>query len=59
MAIVTMTLEEARRKWTPEKRAQLMEQLEDCVDVYDPDCPPSTDEDLKRFHRVNPHKRRA
>ena len=58
MAIVTMTLEEVMA--IPEEELEAEEaSVERELCTYDPDCPPSTDEDLKRFHRVNPHKRRA
>jgi|GEM_PF-3393557 len=56
MAVVTMTLEEARKKWTPEKRKELLEALKDHVDVYDPECPPCTQERLARF-RPAAHRR--
>ena len=53
MTIVTMTLEEAHKKWTPEERAQLLKRLEGHIDLYDPECPPCSDEKLARF---KPHK---
>ena len=55
MAIVTMTLEEAHKRWTPEKRAELLKRLENHVDIYDSECPPCSEEKLARF---KPHKDR-
>ena len=59
MAVITMTMEEARAKWTPEKRREQVERLKTHIDVYDPDCPPSTEEKLKNFRRVDFHRKNA
>ena len=47
---------------TPEQleRLKLLENMTDDDIVFDEDCPPQTDEQLKKFKRVNPrHKEKA
>lgn len=44
---------------TPEQKAEL-DMLADIKDediVFDEDCPPQTDEQLKQFKRVNPRRK--
>ena len=57
MGIVSITLEEARKSMTPEKIQQIVESAEKLPFVYDEDCPPLTEEQLKHFHRVVPKTR--
>lgn len=52
MAIVRMTLEEAKKIMTPERRRKEIEEAKKMPFVYDPDCPPLTEEQLKKFKRV-------
>lgn len=52
MAIVKMTLEEAKKIMTPEKIEREIEEAKKLPFVYDPDCPPLTEEQLKKFKRV-------
>ncbi|MBR6267802.1 MAG: hypothetical protein IKR28_05650 [Selenomonadaceae bacterium] len=52
MAIVRMTLEEAKKIMTPERRMKEIEEAKKLPFVYDPDCPPLTEEQLKKFKRV-------
>lgn len=52
MAIVRMTLEEAKKIMTPERRRKEIEEAKKLPFVYDPDCPPLTEEQLKKFKRV-------
>ena len=41
------------------ERLKLLEKMTDDDIVYDEDCPPQTDEQLKQFRRVNPrHKKK-
>ena len=54
MAMVTMTMEEAKKIMTPERRRREIEEARKLPFVYDPECPPLTEEQLKRFHRVTP-----
>ncbi len=54
MAIVRMTLEEAKKIMTPERRKREIEAMKKCPFVFDPDCPPSSPEKLAKFKRVNP-----
>ena len=49
MAIVRMTMEEIRKEMTPERMALEAERLRNHVDEYDPENPPLTGEELKRF----------
>lgn len=44
---------------TPEQKAELeaLKQMSDEDIVYDEDCPKLTDEQLKRFKRVNPRRK--
>ena len=57
MAMVRMTLEEAEKIMTPERRKREIEEARKLPFVYDPECPPMTEEQLKRFHRAKPrHK---
>ena len=47
---------------TPEQleRLKLLENMTDDDIVFDEDCPPQTEEQLKKFKRVNPrHKEKA
>ena len=46
---------------TPEQleRLKLLENMTDDDIVYDEDCPPQTDEQLKKFKRVNPRPKKA
>ena len=52
MAIVKMTLEEAKKIMTPEKIKREIEEAKKLPFVYDSDCPPLTEEQLKKFKRV-------
>ncbi|ORU00470.1 hypothetical protein D081_0993 [Anaerovibrio sp. JC8] len=56
MAIVTMTSEEIDAYMTPERMKMEEDRAKDMPLVFDPDCPPLTDDDAKRFHRVKPRK---
>lgn len=44
---------------TPEQleRLKLLENTSDDDIVFDEDCPPQTDEQLKKFKRVNPRRK--
>ncbi len=44
---------------TPEQleRLKLLENMTDDDIVYDEDCPPQTEEQLKQFKRVNPRRK--
>lgn len=44
---------------TPEQKAELdaLDNIKDEDIVFDEDCPPQTDEQLKKFRRVNPRRR--
>ncbi len=53
MSIVTMTSEEIRRVVTPERIEREIEEARKIPFVYDPECPPLTKEQLKKFHRAN------
>ena len=46
-------------KLTPEQEAELeaLKQMSDEDIVYDEDCPKLTEEQLKRFKRVNPRRK--
>lgn len=47
---------------TPKQKAELdaLDNIKDEDIVFDEDCPPQTDEQLKKFKRVNPrHKEQA
>lgn len=59
MAMIRMTSEEIDAIMTPERIKEETQRAERMPFVYDPDCPPSTEEHLRRFHRVNPNKRKA
>ena len=39
------------------ERLKLLENMTDDDIVYDEDCPPQTDEQLKQFRRVNPRRK--
>ncbi|MBR0289600.1 MAG: hypothetical protein IJQ82_11535 [Selenomonadaceae bacterium] len=39
------------------ERLKLLENMTDDDIVYDEDCPPQTDEQLKKFKRVNPRRK--
>lgn len=54
MAIVKMTLEEAKKIMTQERIKQETEEMNSHPIVYDEDCPPMTEDRLKRFCRVKP-----
>ena len=41
------------------ERLKLLENMTDDDIVYDEDCPPQTDEQLKLFRRVNPRPNKA
>ena len=56
MAIVTKTMEEIKKEMTPEKIKEISEALKYRPIVYDEDCPPQTDEELKMYKRVVPKK---
>lgn len=59
MAIITMTSEEIDAYMTPERMKEEEERAAKLPFVYDPDCPPLTEERAKelRFHRVNPKRK--
>ena len=59
MAMIRMTLEEAKQKWTPTKRADLLEKIKSMSITFDRDCPPCTEEQLKKFYRINPKIKKA
>lgn len=44
---------------TPEQleRLKLLDDIKDEDIVFDEDCPPQTDEQLKKFKRVNPRRK--
>jgi len=46
---------------TPEQleRLKLLENMTDDDIVFDEECPPQTDEQLKKFRRVNPRPKQA
>ena len=46
MAIVRMTLEEAKKIMTPERRRRETEEMNRHPIVYDEDCPPMTEDRL-------------
>ena len=39
------------------ERLKILENMTDDDIVYDEDCPPQTDEQLKKFKRVNPRRK--
>lgn len=45
---------------TPEQieRLKLLENMSDDDIVFDEDCPPQTEEQLKQFRRVNPRRKK-
>ena len=45
---------------TPEQEAELdaLSKMSDDDIVFDEDCPPQTEEQLKKFKRVNPRRRK-
>ena len=53
MAIVRMTSEEIKKIMTPERIAEEREMMKHAKFVYDPECPPCSEEKLKRFRRVS------
>lgn len=59
MAVIRMTLEEAKQKWTPTKRADLLKRIKSMPITFDEDCPPCTEEQLKKFYRINPKIKKA
>ena len=57
MAMVTMTMEEAKKIMTPERRRREIVEARKLPFVYDPECPPMTEAQLNKFHRAKPrHK---
>lgn len=44
MVMIGMTIEEAKQKWTPIKRADLLEKINSMPITFDKDCPQCTDE---------------
>ena len=57
MAIVTKTKEEIRQYFTEEMCRREIEEARKLPFVYDPECPPLTEEQLKKVHRAKPrHK---
>ena len=59
MAMVRMTLDEAKKIMTPERRQEELQRAREIGFVYDPECPPCSPEKLARFRPANPHKRKA
>lgn len=59
MAMVRMTLEEARKIMTPERRAEEIRRAKEIGFVYDPECPPCTPEKLARFKPAAHRKKEA
>lgn len=60
MATMTYILHKGQ-PLTEEQKAELeaLKQMTDDDIVYDEECPPQTDEQLKQFKRVNPRKKKA
>ena len=60
MATVTYILRKGQ-PLTEEQKAELeaLKQMSDDDIVYDEDCPKLTDEQLKKFKRVNPRPKKA
>ena len=58
MAMVTYILRKGQ-PLTPEQEAELeaLKQMSDDDIIYDEDCPKLTEEQLKRFKRVNPRRK--
>lgn len=58
MAIVTKIID-VNAPLTEEQKARLavLKNMSDDDIVYDEDCPKLTDEQLKKFKRVNPHRK--
>ena len=56
MAIVTKTMEEIKREMTPERIHMETERVKSMPIVYDEDCPPQTEEELRMFKRAVPRK---
>ena len=54
MAIIRKTMEEIEKTMTPERIEQETENARRIGFVYDEECPPRTEDELKRFHRVAP-----
>lgn len=52
--LVTYTEEEARK--LPRMTKKELEALKNWDDPYDPECPPTPPEQLKKFHRRYPRK---
>ena len=59
MAMVRMTLEEVKKRMTPERRKEEIRRAKEIGFVYDPECPPCSEEKLARFKPANPHRRKA
>lgn len=55
MAKVTMTMEEIKKIMTPERIRRETEEALTSPPVFDPDCPPLTEDMIKarNFHRVS------
>jgi len=60
MAMVTYILRKGQ-PLTEEQKAELeaLKNMSDDDIVFDEDCPPQTDEQLKKFRRVNPRPKKA
>ena len=58
MAMVTYILRRGQ-PLTPEQEAELdaLAKMSDDDIVYDEDCPPQTEKQLKKFKRVNPRRK--
>ncbi|MBR2215544.1 MAG: hypothetical protein IJ849_07285 [Selenomonadaceae bacterium] len=57
MAMIRMTKEEIDAYMTSERMREEEERARNMPFVYDEDCPPQTDEQLKHFHRANSIKK--
>jgi len=60
MAMVTYILRKGQ-PLTEEQKAELeaLKNMSDDDIVFDEDCPPQTDEQLKKFRRVNPRPKKV
>lgn len=56
MTITRKTMEQIRMEMTPERIKRETEEMRKHPIVYDPDCPPCSEEKLARFKRVNPRR---
>lgn len=57
--LVTWTTEEAREWLKTEEARKELERAEKMPITFDEDCPELTDEQLKQFRRVRPHKKES